>query len=256
MTATTHGPPKAALVTGGARRIGRAIVEALAEAGYAVAIHCRGSRLEADELAEAIATAGGTACVVAGDLAEPADVARLVPMAAAAIGELTLLVNNAAIFEEDAVAALQPARFDRHIAVNLRAPLLLARDFAAQASSHGSIVNVIDQRVLRPDPRCFSYALTKSALWSATRSMAQAFAPNLRVNGVAPGPTFPNPRDGEAGLAAEAAATLLGERVRPRAIAEAVLYLAAAEHVTGQLIAVDSGQHLDWLTPDVLATMR
>jgi NAD(P)-dependent dehydrogenase (short-subunit alcohol dehydrogenase family) len=258
MSAAAQDPPKAALVTGGGRRIGRAIVEALAEAGHAVAIHCHGSPHEAEGLASSLVAKGGRAHVLVGDLADPLEAARLVREAGAAIGPLTLLVNNAAIFEEDGVAELEPARFDRHVAINLRAPLLLARDFArqAQAASRPAIVNIVDQRVLRPDPRFFSYALTKSALWSATRTMAQAFAPAIRVNAVAPGPTFPNARDGEAGVAREAAATLLGERVRPQAIAAAVLYLAHAEHVTGQILAVDSGQHLGWLTPDVLATRR
>ncbi|MFI5012939.1 MAG: SDR family oxidoreductase [Hyphomicrobiales bacterium] len=258
MSAAIEGSPKAALVTGGARRIGRAIVEALAAQGYAVAIHCRRSRAEAEALASGISAKGGRAQLITGDLADTLEIARLVPEAAAAVGPLTLLVNNASVFEEDAVAALEAERFDRHVAVNLRAPLLLARDFArqAEAASRPAIVNIVDQRVLRPDPRCFSYALTKSALWSATRTMAQAFAPAIRVNAVAPGPTFPNPRDGDEGVAREAAATLLGERVRPEAIAAAVLYLASAWHVTGQILAVDSGQHLGWLTPDVAATMR
>jgi len=181
-----------------------------------------------------------------------------VPEAVSALGPLSLLVNNASVFEQDDIAALDPVRFDRHMAINLRAPLLLARDFAGQAvpSAHPAIVNIIDQRVLKPDPRCFSYALSKSALWSATRSMAQALAPAIRVNAVAPGPTFPNPRDGEAGLEREAQATLIGIKVAPEAIAAAVLYLAEAVHVTGQIIAVDSGQHLNWRTPDIIATTR
>jgi NAD(P)-dependent dehydrogenase (short-subunit alcohol dehydrogenase family) len=258
MSPAVSDPPKAALVTGGARRIGRAIVEALAQAGHSVAIHCHGSRHEAEELASSLVAKGTRAHVLMGDLGDALEAARLVPAAEAAIGRLTLLVNNAALFEEDSIAELEGAGFDRHIAVNLRAPLLLARDFArrAQASSRPSVVNILDQRVLRPDPRCFSYTLTKSALWSATRTMAQAFAPAVRVNAVAPGPTFPNPRDREEGLVREAEATLLGRRVRPQAIAEAVLYLVSAEHVTGQMLAVDSGQHLGWLTPDVLATLR
>jgi NAD(P)-dependent dehydrogenase (short-subunit alcohol dehydrogenase family) len=251
-------PAKAALVTGGARRIGRAIVEGLARAGYAVAIHCLGSRREAEALAAQIVAAGGRAQVIAADLALPDQVARIVPEAAAALGPVSLLVNNASVFEDDDIASLEPGRFDRTLAINLRAPLLLARDFArqAEASAHPAIVNIIDQRVLKPDPRCFSYGLAKSALWSATRSMAQALAPAIRVNAVAPGPTFPNPRDGEAGLEREAEATLLGLPVAPDAIAAAVLYLAEAEHVTGQMLAVDSGQHLNWRTPDVIATMR
>jgi len=248
---------RAGLVTGGAHRIGRAIVEALVREGYAVAIHWHRSQAEAQALAAEITANGGRAHPLGGDLADPAALARLVPQAEAALGKLTLLVNNASIFEEDGIAALDPGHFDRQVAVNLRAPLLLARDFARQAdaASHPAIVNIVDQRVLKTDPRYFSYALTKSALWSATRTMAQAFAPGIRVNAVAPGPTFPNPREGEAGLAREAAATPLGELVRPQAIASAVIYLADALHVTGQTIAVDSGQHLGWLTPDVAANM-
>jgi NAD(P)-dependent dehydrogenase (short-subunit alcohol dehydrogenase family) len=252
------GLGRAALVTGGAHRIGRSIVEALAAAGYGVAIHCHRSRHEAQALAAQVAARGGLAHVVVGDLADPAEAASIVPQAHAALGSLTLLVNNASVFEDDTAASLEPERFDRHVAVNLRAPLLLARDFARQAKGrpHGAIVNILDQRVLKADPRYFSYALTKSALWSATRTMAQAFAPSICVNAVAPGPTFPNPRDGEEGMAREAAATLLGKPVDPGAIAACVLYLAEARHVTGQVIAVDSGQHLGWLTPDVAATMR
>jgi NAD(P)-dependent dehydrogenase (short-subunit alcohol dehydrogenase family) len=249
---------RAALVTGGARRIGRAIAEALAHAGYAVVIHYRASRREAEELAAGLSAGGAKAHVLAADLARQDETERLVERAAAAAGPLTLLVNSASLFEDDGIADLHAASFDRHMAVNLRAPLLLSRDFArqAQAPSRPSIVNIVDQRVLRPNPRCFSYTLSKAGLWSATQTMAQAFAPAIRVNAVAPGPTFPNPRDQEEGLAREAAATLLGRRIEPRAIAEAVLYLAAAEDVTGQMLAVDSGQHLGWLTPDVKATMR
>ncbi|SDR26909.1 NAD(P)-dependent dehydrogenase, short-chain alcohol dehydrogenase family [Rhizobiales bacterium GAS113] len=270
MTDFGQGSAKSALVTGGARRIGRAIVESLAKAGYGVAIHCLGSQREAQILAAGIVAAGGRAQVIGANLAAPAEVARIVPEAVSALGPLSLLVNNASVFEEDDITTLEPGRFDRHMAINLRAPLLLARDFARQVksaqqansaqqgmpASHPAIINIVDQRVLKTDPRCFSYALAKSALWSATRSMAQALAPAIRVNAVAPGPTFPNPRDGEAGLRREAAATLLGLQVAPEAIAAAVLYLAEAWHVTGQTLAVDSGQHLNWLTPDVTATLR
>ena len=248
----------AALVTGGARRIGRAVVEALAEKGSAVAIHCHHSQDEAHALVDRLARKGLRARVVTADLADARDVAGLVGAAEAAVGRLNLLVNNAALFEEDDIKSLDANQFDHQIAVNLRAPLLLSREFARRAApaAHPAIVNILDQRVLKPDPRCFSYGLTKSALWSATRVMAQAFAPAIRVNAVAPGPTFPNMREGDDGVLREAAATLLGERVRPEAIASAVLYLAEAAHVTGQVIAVDSGQHLGWMTPDVLATME
>jgi NAD(P)-dependent dehydrogenase (short-subunit alcohol dehydrogenase family) len=258
MTGVSARPAGSALVTGGARRIGRAIVEALAEKGFSVVIHCHGSQPEAQALAESLSRKGATAHVIKADLADKREIEGLIAAAEGAVGRLRLLVNNAALFEEDDIRTLDAERFDRQLAVNLRAPLILSRDFAnrALASARPAIVNILDQRVLKPDPRCFSYALTKSALWSATRMMAQAFAPAIRVNAVAPGPTFPNPREGDEGVLREAAATLLGERVRPEAIAAAVLYLNEAEHVTGQIIAVDSGQHLGWRTPDVMATMR
>lgn len=242
---------KAALVTGGARRIGAAIVQALAEAGYAVAIHCVGSRQDAEQLAATCQRS----VVVSGDLADPATPARLIADATAALGPLTLLVNNAALFEDDRFGALDVTGFDRHMAVNLRAPLLLIDAFAKQAApgSNPSIVNIIDQRVLKPTPDHVSYALSKSALWTATRMAAQALAPKIRVNAVAPGPTLPNHSDGPEGFAREIAALPLQRPVAPRAIADAVLYLAGAISVTGQMIAVDSGQHIGWRTPDVVA---
>jgi NAD(P)-dependent dehydrogenase (short-subunit alcohol dehydrogenase family) len=258
MTEVSVKPAGAALVTGGARRIGRAIVEALAEKGFSLAIHCHGSEAEAQALAASLSRKGAMAHVIKADLGDTRRAEGLIDAAERAVGKLRLLVNNAAIFEEDDIRTLDAESFDRQLAVNLRAPLILSRDFAnrASASARPAIINILDQRVLKPDPRCFSYALTKSALWSATRMMAQAFAPAIRVNAVAPGPTFPNLREGDQGVLREAAATLLGERVRPEAIAAAVLYLSEAQHVTGQIIAVDSGQHLGWRTPDVMATMR
>lgn len=245
-----------ALVTGGARRIGRAIVEALADAGIAVAIHCRHSRTEAEELARAIVRGGGRAAVLEADLADAAAVATLVPGAASALGPVTLLVNCASLFEPDDVAALDLGLWEETFAVNLRAPALLARDFtrglaAAPEDARGSIVNILDQRVLRPNPQFFSYTLTKSALATATRTMAQALAPRIRVNAVAPGPTCAGRRQTPEDFARQSAGTLLGHGPTPADIAEAVLYLAGATSVTGQVLAVDGGQHLQWRTVDV-----
>ncbi|MCP8937023.1 SDR family oxidoreductase [Alsobacter sp. SYSU M60028] len=246
----------AALVTGAAKRIGAAIARRLAAAGYAVAIHCRDSRAEADALAEEIARQGGRAAVVAGDLAEPSACARVVAEAAAALGGLDLLVNNASLFLPDTLADVEPGLWDRHFAVNARAPVLLAQAFAAQAGgrSDPSIVNIVDQRVLRLTPQFFSYTLSKAALHAATVTMAQALAPSVRVNAVGPGPTAANIHDGEEGLAREAAGVPLARAVDPAEIAEAVLYLARARSVTGQLLAVDAGQHIGWRTPDIIET--
>ena len=243
---------RAALVTGGAQRIGAAIARALARAGYAVAIHCHHSVAAAEALCTEIAKNGGKARMVTADFADHAQVTNLIAAASAAVGPLSLLVNNAGEFETDTFGALDRVRFDRQFAVNLRAPLFLAQDFAAQAphGSDPSIINVVDQRVFRLTPRFFSYTLTKSALHTATTTLAQALAPRIRVNAVAPGPTLPSPRQDAQAFAQQAALVPLGRGPRPEEIAHAVLYLAGAKSVTGMTMAVDGGQHVAWETPD------
>jgi NAD(P)-dependent dehydrogenase (short-subunit alcohol dehydrogenase family) len=240
-----------ALVTGGARRIGRAIVRALADAGYAVAIHAHRSLGPAEELAAEIAAAGGRAVVVAADLAVHDEVAGLVAAAAAAVGPLTLLVNNASVFEPDGIGQLDRARFDLHYAVNLRAPVFLAEAFAAQAANlpdgiDASMVNLLDQRIFKSTPNYLSYGLAKNALFAATTTLAQALAPRVRVNAVAPGPALPNTHQDAETFARLSRAMPLGRGPSPEEIAEAVLFLAHARSVTGQTIAVDGGQRLSW----------
>jgi NAD(P)-dependent dehydrogenase (short-subunit alcohol dehydrogenase family) len=244
--------PRAALVTGGAQRIGAAIARALSRAGYAVAIHCHRSLAAAEGLCAEIAKNGGKAAVLTADLADHGQVTKVIAAATEAIGSLTLLVNNAGEFEVDTFGELDRVRFDHQFAVNLRAPLFLAQDFAAQArdASDPSIINVVDQRVFRLTPRFFSYTLTKSALQTATTTLAQALAPRIRVNAVAPGPTLPSPRQDADAFAQQAALVPLGRGPRPEEIADAVLYLAGARSVTGMTIAVDGGQHIAWETPD------
>ncbi len=233
MASLPAASPPAALVTGGARRIGRAIVLALARAGYAVAIHTNRSLKAAAELRDSIARDGGRAGVVAADLADHDRVLGIVPAAVAAVGPLTLLVNNASEFQPDEIADLDRDRFDRHFAVNLRAPLF-------------PIVNVLDQRVYRPTPRFLSYGLAKSGLHVATTTLAQALAPRLRVNAVAPGPTLPNPWQDDEAFARRSAAMPLGHGPTPEEVADAVLFLARANNITGETIAVDGGQHIVW----------
>lgn len=251
---TAIAPPRAALVTGAGRRIGATIATRLAAAGYAVAVHCRGSQAEADAVAKAIRAAGGHAVVVQGDLASPQACDEVLDAAALALGRLTLLVNNASLFEKDTLQDLDLALWDRQFAVNLRAPVLLARRFAAQSrpADDPSVVNIVDQRVLRLTPQVFSYTLSKAALHAAIVTMAQSLAPAVRVNGIGPGPTIANVHDGEAGMAAEVAGVPLARAVSPDDIADAVLYLAGARSVTGHMIAVDSGQSIGWRTPDVV----
>lgn len=243
---------RAALVTGGAQRIGRAIARMLARQGYAVAVHARASRAEADALCAEIAQAGGRAATVLADLADHEAVLGLIPQAVRAVGPLTLLVNNASAFEPDEIGGLDRAQFDRHFAVNLRAPVFLAEAFAAQApaGADASIVNLLDQRVYKPTPRFFSYGLTRAALHAATTTLAQALAPGLRVNAVAPGPTLPSARQSAEAFARQVEAAPLKRGPSPEEIADAVLYLAGARSVTGVTIAVDGGQRLAWRTPD------
>ena len=243
-----------ALVTGAARRIGRAIALRLAGEGFGLALHSSlRSAPEAEALAAELRAQGGRACVVTGDLGQASDVVALIDQASAALGPLSLLVNNASLYEPDVPGAFDAAFFDRLMAVNLRAPLQLASDFARALpdTMRGDIINIIDQKVWRLNPRYFSYTLSKSAIWTATQTMAQAYAPRIRVNAVGPGPVLPNHVEGVEGFQKEAAAVPLGSSVDPQEIADAVIYLVHARSVTGQMIAVDGGQHLAWQTPDV-----
>ncbi len=248
-------PRKAALVTGAARRIGLAIAERLAGAGYDLAIHSsEATRPEAEAAAAHLRTQGCKAAVIAAELADPAEPERIIAAAHAALGPLSVLVNNASIFERDTAEAVDVALFDKLMAVNLRAPMLLAQHFAQQVpeGQEAGIVNLVDQRVWRPTPQFFSYSITKAGLWWATQTLAQALAPRrIRVNAVGPGPVLPNTPQGNAGFEKEVAGVLLQRAVAPAEIADAVLYLVEARNVTGQMIAVDAGQHLAWQTPDI-----
>jgi NAD(P)-dependent dehydrogenase (short-subunit alcohol dehydrogenase family) len=243
-----------ALITGAARRIGRALSIKAQTAGYDVAVHTRRADADARALAADLRAIGGRAAVVTGDLTLDADLKTLVSRAAKAVGPLTLLVNSASLFDDDRIETLTPASWDAHMAANLRAPILLAQAFTAQlpADRHGLIVNILDQRVLRPTPRFFSYALSKGALWHATRMLAQALAPRIRVNGIGPGPTLASIHQSDADFAAEVAGLPLERGASPDEIAEALAYLIDARAVTGQMIAVDGGQHLAWKTPDII----
>ncbi|HTK14670.1 MAG TPA: SDR family oxidoreductase [Xanthobacteraceae bacterium] len=260
----THG---SALVTGGARRIGAAICRTLAHAGYAVAIHVRHAGEDSAALRDDIVSHGGRAVVIEADLAQADHVQRLIADATTAIGlasgrdtdrdPLSVLVNNASVFEHDEAEIIEPEKFDRHMAINARAPLLLAQAFAAQefspqATAAGlvSIINIVDQRVAKPTPAFFSYALSKHALNVATMMLAQRLAPAIRVNAVAPGPTLPSPRQTAEDFARQAAALPLQRGPSAADIADAVLYLVRARAVTGQTVMVDGGQHTAWRTPD------
>jgi NAD(P)-dependent dehydrogenase (short-subunit alcohol dehydrogenase family) len=236
-----------ALVTGAARRIGRELALTAARAGYDVVVHHHDT--DAAETVRAVEALGRQARPARADLAD-ADACR----ALAGGGELTLLVNSASLFDDDRISTLTPAGWDAAMAANLRAPVLLAQAFAAAlpTGAEGLIVNVIDQRVLKPTPQFFSYAVSKAGLWAATQMMAQGLAPRIRVNAIAPGPTLASIHQSQAAFDAERRAVLLGHGASPDEIGQALAYLIDARSVTGQMIAVDGGQHLAWRTPDIV----
>ena len=246
--------PKNVLVTGAAKRLGRAIALALADQGWSVAVHHRSSSREAEETASAIRDKGVRAHAIAADLSDEAETARLVAKAASKLGPLNALVNNASVFEHDTIDTMTRESWQMHFAVNLRAPVLLAQEFAAQLenSLHGVIVNVLDQRVFKPTPEFLSYGVTKAGLHWLTTTLAQGLAPRIRVNAVAPGPTLPSARQSKESFERQASSTVLGHGAHPEDIAAAVLYLIEAQAVTGQTIVVDSGQHLVWRSADVV----
>ncbi|MEI9428956.1 SDR family oxidoreductase [Mesorhizobium sp. Cs1299R1N3] len=242
-----------ALVTGGAKRIGKAIVEDLASHGFAVAIHSNRSHDEADALAAGINRSGGRAAVVAADLTDMDAVSDLVGQAEAALGPISLLVNNASLFVDDSVEDFDWHAWDRHFAIHVKTPALLAQNFARSLPEghEGLIVNVIDQRVWRPTPRYFSYALSKSALWTQTQMLAQALGPAIRVNAIGPGPTLKNVRQDDSDFDAQVAGLILRRGPELPEFGATIRYLWETRSVTGQMIALDGGQHLAWQTPDV-----
>lgn len=242
------------LVTGGAKRIGKAIVEDLVAHGFAVAIHCNHSRDEGEELLTDIYAAGGTACVVQADLADSDAVRRLVGDAKDQLGPVQLLVNNASAFREDGIGNLaDDAVWDRHFAVHVKAPVLLADAMASAlpAGKDGLVVNIIDYRVWKLTPKFMSYTLSKSALWTATQTLAQALAPRIRVNAIGPGPTLPSPRQSPTDFDRQVSGLLLKHGPDLSEFGRTIRYLWETRSITGQMIALDGGQHLAWETPDV-----
>jgi NAD(P)-dependent dehydrogenase (short-subunit alcohol dehydrogenase family) len=245
-----------ALITGGAVRIGKAIALHLAKNRYSIAIQYNHSSEKAAETVAAVQQAGVAAASFHASLADPAQVAALIPAIAKAMGPLTCLVNNASHFASDRLPSLTADGWRSHMAINLDAPVFLSQAFASQmpAEVAGNIVNIIDQRVLRPNPLFFSYTLSKSALWAATKTMAQAFAPQIRVNAIGPGPALRNVFQSEEEFEEECRAMPLGHGTTPEEIASAVLFILRTPAMTGQMIALDGGQHLLWQTPDIRVT--
>jgi NAD(P)-dependent dehydrogenase (short-subunit alcohol dehydrogenase family) len=248
-------PARAALVTGAAKRLGRALALDLAAQGFDVAVHYRTSAADAAQTVAAIEAAGRRALALAADLEDEQATAALVGAAAAALGPLTVLVNNAAVFDYDRPETADQRRWARHMAVNLRAPLVLTQSLIAQlpAGATGNVVNMIDARVLNLTPHYTSYTVSKAGLWALTQHLASALGPRVRVNAIAPGPTLP-----DAGMSAErfealCRATPLGRAPGVDEICRALRLILEAPAMTGQMIALDGGRHLGWLLPREVA---
>jgi NAD(P)-dependent dehydrogenase (short-subunit alcohol dehydrogenase family) len=244
-------PAKAALVTGAAKRIGRALALELAAEGFDVAVHYRTSAAEAAATVAAIEAGGRRAVALAADLEDERASAALVGAAAAALGPLTLLVNNASAFEYDRPETADQRRWARHMAVNLRAPMVLTQSLVARlpAGTEANVVNLIDARVLNLTPHYTSYSVSKAALWALTQHLALALAPRVRVNAIAPGPILPDP-----GMRAErfdqlTEAAPLGRAPGLDELCRALRLILEAPAMTGQMIALDGGRHLGWLLP-------
>lgn len=240
------------LVTGASARIGQAIAIGLGAAGYTVAAHYRGPGGTASETVDAIEKAGGRARCFAADLADEAAVDTMMQDITSSLGPVTCLINNASCFEDDDIETMTRQSWDAHIEPNLRAPLRLTQLMAENLGSHnGNVINLIDQRVLKLTPQFLSYTLSKSALWSLTQTLAQSLAPKIRVNAIAPGPTLKNQRQSDEHFEIQVAATLLGRGASLDEIARTINWILATPSLTGQMIALDGGQHLAWQTPDV-----
>jgi NAD(P)-dependent dehydrogenase (short-subunit alcohol dehydrogenase family) len=234
------------LITGAAKRIGRAVALDLAAQGWGVAVHCRASRTEAEALVEEIEGQGGRAALVVADLSIEAETLALIPQAVKALGPLTALINNASLFERDEATSVTRASWDAHMETNLRAPFVLIQEFAKQLpeGEKGAVVNLLDQRVWNLTPHFTSYTLSKAGLWTATQTLALALAPRIRVNAIGPGPILPSARQNQKEFDRQCAGTPLGHGAKPEEIAAAVRFLLDSPSVTGQMIAIDGGQHL------------
>ena len=240
--------PKTALVTGAARRIGRAVALDLAAHGFGIGVHYHRSPEAAEEVVATIEAIGGRAIALRADLGREGETAPLIATLAKALGAPTLLVNNASLFERDDALTATRASWDAHMEANLRAPFVLSQEFARHlpSESAGLIVNMLDQRVWNVTPHFTSYTLSKAGLWTITQTLALALAPRVRVNAIGPGPVLPSTRQTQAQFDRQVASVPLQRSAKLEEICRAIHFMIAAPSMTGQMIALDGGQHLQW----------
>lgn len=244
---------KTALVTGSARRIGRTIAQDLAAHGFGVGVHYHRSPEAADEVVAAIKAKGGQAVALRADLGHESDTKALIPALTKALGAPSLLVNNASLFERDDALTATRASWDAHMEANLRAPFVLSQEFARRLpdGADGLIVNMLDQRVWNVTPHFTSYTLSKAGLWTITQTLALALAPRVRVNAIGPGPVLPSSRQTQAQFDRQVASVPLQRSAKLDEICAAIHFMIAAKSMTGQMIALDGGQHLNWASPQL-----
>ena len=242
----------AVMVTGAAKRVGRGIALDFALRGWAVAVHYRKSEAEAHEVVAKISSDGGRAVAVRADLAREDEVRQLVPLATKALGPLCCLINNASTFERDDALDATRASWDLHMESNLRAPMVLIQQFSRQLEpgDQGNVISIIDQRVWNLTPHFISYTVSKAALWTLTRTLAVALAPAIRINAIGPGPILRSIHQTDESFARLCATLPLQSGTTPAEVCRAIRFILKSPAMTGQMIALDGGQHLGWLFPD------
>ena len=241
------------IITGGATRIGAAIAKKLSKPGVEIVIHYNKSKLNAEKLKKELSKNKTKVFLVKGDLSKETDVNKILKFAKSKLKYFNCLINNASLFENDKLENFTTNSWGRHLRTNLRAPALLSQGFAKYVKGNNSnIINIIDQRVFKLTPFFFSYTISKTGLYTLTKTSAMSFAPNIRVNGIAPGPTIKNKSQSLKHFKKQYLSTPLKKQVNVQEICNAVDFLIKNRSITGQVIAVDSGQSLNWQTPDIM----
>ena len=241
------------IITGGATRIGAAIAKKLSGPGKEIVIHYKSSKLNAERLKKELSKNLTKVYLIKSDLSKETDIKKIVKFAKSKLKYFDCLINNASLFENDKLENFTTDSWEHHLKVNLRAPALLSKEFSENTrGKNNNIINIIDQRVFKLTPYFFSYTISKSGLYTLTKTSAMSLAPNIRVNGIAPGPTLKNKRQSEKHFRKQYMATPLKRQVDVEQICNAVDFFIKNISITGQVISVDSGQSLNWQTPDIM----
>jgi NAD(P)-dependent dehydrogenase (short-subunit alcohol dehydrogenase family) len=240
------------IITGGATRIGAAIAEKLSNPGVEIVIHYNKSKISAERLKKKLSKNGTKVYLIKGDLSKETDLNKIIKFSKAKLKYFDCLINNASLFENDKIENFTTDSWGKHLRTNLRTPALLSKEFIKNIkSANNNIINIIDQRVFKLTPFFFSYTISKTGLYTLTKTTAMSFAPKVRVNGIAPGPTLKNKRQSDKHFKKQYLATPLKKKVDVKEICNAVDFFIKNRSITGQVIAIDSGQSLNWQTPDV-----